>query len=250
MPEMVEQTTQPVAGVEEWLSPQYRSLPENTERLREIRAKLDREGVVELLDFLTPEAHELLKQQVLELESEAQRTAARGNKKSTVKGDQLTNTVVGELARSRYALELVNGVLGSFEDANAWTDEPIRDGELIPGINLIRGPGDATAYHFDGTYLNLILPIIIPKIPGPRRGQLVIYPNIRSFRRTLLDRKLVPAIARVRQLRRIWRKVEVDYRERGVYLFYGYRSLHGVDSPSEASLRCITNMTVGSARFN
>ena len=152
--------------------------------------------------------------------------------------------MVGELARSDYMLGVVNGIL------EPWVaDNPIRAEEIVPGINIMRGPGDVTAYHFDGTYLNMILPVVVPKLTGERRGQLTAYPNIRSFKRTTWDTKVVPAAARVKLLHRLFRKREVDYQERGAYLFYGYRTLHGVESPAEPGLRAVTNMTVGAKRF-
>jgi hypothetical protein len=237
------------ATIEEWLSSEYRSLPEDTGRLREIRRELDGKGVVELRGFLTPEAHELLRQQILELESAAMTSSAGSHRKYALKADQLATTLVGQLARSQYMVNLVNRLLGDFEDAEAWIDTPIREDELIPGINIMRGPGDTTAYHFDGTYLNLILPVVVPKIEGARRGQLVLYPNVRSFRRSFWSTKVVAAIARVPRLRRVWKKLEVDYSEGALYLFYGYRTLHGVDSPAEPGLRCVTNLTVGAPRF-
>ena len=226
---------------EEWLSQQYRGLPGDSAQLDGLRATLDETGVAELRDFLTPEAHELLKRQILELESAAASSERGSNKKFALKGEHLQDTVVDGLAKSRYMLELVNNLLR--------LDKPIGQEEIVPGINIMRGPGDVTAFHFDGTFLNMILPVVVPKIEGPRRGQLIIYPNIRSFRKTLWDRKVVAALARVPALRRLWKRREVDYEERGAYLFYGYRSLHGVESPTEAGLRAVTNMTVGAKRF-
>ena len=225
----------------EWLSPQYRDLPGDEAQLRDVRGKLDETGVAELRDFLTPEAHELLKSQILELESAAASSERGSNKKFALKGENLKGTVVDGLAQSRYMLEFVNNLLA--------LDKPISQDEIVPGINIMRGPGDVTAFHFDGTFLSMILPVVVPKIEGPRRGQLIIYPNIRSFRKLFRDRKIVPALARVPALRRIWKRREVDYQERGAYLFYGYRSLHGVESPTEAGLRAVTNMTVGARRF-
>jgi hypothetical protein len=232
-----------VSDPQDWIAEEYRGLADDTSRLAAIRAELDESGVAELSGFLTPEAHALLKQQILELESAASTSSAGSNKKYALKGESLRETVVGELARSDYILGVVNGILAP------WLDEPIRSEEVVPGINIMRGPGDVTAYHFDGTYLNMILPVIVPKISGERRGQLTAYPNIRSFEQGFRDTKIVPALARVKALHRIWRKREVDYEERGAYLFYGYRTLHGVESPAEAGLRCVTNMTVGAARF-
>jgi hypothetical protein len=233
----------------ELVADEFKALPQDVAGLREVRRSLDTDGIVELRGFLTPEAHARLRDHIVELERTATSSFADGNRKYSVKGDQLAPTVVGDLARSPYVLGLVNGILGRFDDAAAWTDDPIRIDEIIPGINIMREPGDVTAYHFDGTFLNLIFPVTIPKFAGEHRGQLVIYPNVRSFRRTIWDRRIVPAIARFPALRRIWKNREVDYEERGLYLFYGYRSLHGVESPDQAGLRCITNMTIGAPRF-
>lgn len=234
-------TAQEQVAPEQWLTERYRGLPGDAAQLGELRAKLDETGVAELRDFLTPEAHELLKRQILELESAAASSERGSNKKFALKGENLRDTVVDGLARSSYMLELVNNLLR--------LDKPIAQEEIVPGINIMRGPGDVTAFHFDGTFLNMILPVVVPKIEGPRRGQLIIYPNIRSFRKNLWDRIVVPAIVRAPALRRIWKRREVDYQERGAYLFYGYRSLHGVESPTEAGLRAVTNMTVGAKRF-
>ena len=200
---------------------------------------------MELRGFIDPAAHARLREQILELERNATSSFDEGNRKYAVKGDALAPTVVGELARSTFILELVNRVLGRFDDAPSWAGEPVRPDEIIAGINIMRGPGDVTAYHFDGTLLNLIFPVTIPKFEGSHRGQLVIYPNVRSFRRTFWDRKVVPAIGRISSLRKLWKRREVDYEEGGLYMFYGYRSLHGVESPDEPGLRCITNMIVG-----
>ena len=229
---------------ENFIAEPYRGLPDDAERLAAIRGQLDSEGVVELTEFLTPEGHGLLKEQILDLESKATSSTAASHKKYALKGEHLNETVVGEIARSDYILGVVNGIL------DPWVaSDPIRTEEIVPGINIMRGPGDVTAYHFDGTYLNMILPVVVPKITGERRGQLIAYPNIRSFKRTFWDTKIVPGLARIKPLHRLFRRREVDYQERGAYLFYGYRTLHGVESPAEAGLRAVTNLTVGARRF-
>ena len=229
---------------ENFIAEPYRGLPDDAERLAAIRGQLDSEGVVELTEFLTPEGHGLLKEQILDLESKATSSTAASHKKYALKGEHLNETVVGEIARSDYILGVVNGFL------DPWVaSDPIpHRGDRARDQHHAR-PGDITAYHFDGTYLNMILPVVVPKITGERRGQLIAYPNIRSFKRTFWDTKIVPGLARIKPLHRLFRRREVDYQERGAYLFYGYRTLHGVESPAEAGLRAVTNLTVGARRF-
>jgi len=237
----------PEAIVESAVSEEFRGLPFDRERIAEIRRELDRSGVVELRDFLSVEGHGLLKDQLRAKEERAE--TAHG--KSAIKGSDLHDTVVGELARSSYMLELSNGLLGAVDGGRAYVTDPIRPEEIVPGINLMRTASDVTHFHFDGTYLNMILAVVIPKLSGKRRGQLVIYPNLRSFSGGLWGSFLAPLAARSGLLRGLLagRRREVDYEERGAYLFYGYRSLHGVEAQQEDVFRAITNMTVGAPRF-
>jgi hypothetical protein len=233
--------------VEQAVSEEYRSLPYDEARLAELRAELDGAGVVELRDFLSEEGHALLKQQILAREERAE----AGHGKFAIKGSDLDDTVVGELARSGYMLELSNGLLGPVGGRAAYVSDPIRSDEIVPGINLMRTTSDVTRFHFDGTFLNMVLAVVIPQISGARRGQLVIYPNMRSFSPGPWGSYAAPLAARSAVLRRLLagRRREVDYAERGAYLFYGYRSLHGVEAQEQDGFRAITNMTVGGRRF-
>ncbi len=233
--------------VETAISEEYRGLPYEPARLAAIRDGLDGEGVLELRSFLSEEGHRVLREQVFEREERAE----AGHGKFAIKGSNLDDTVVGELARSAYMRDLSNGILGAGDGRPAYVAEPIRSGEIVPGINLMRTRSDVTPFHFDGTFLNMVLAVVIPKISGERRGQLVIYPNLRAFRAGPWGTYVAPLFPRSALLRGVLggRRREIDYEERGAYLFYGYRSLHGVQAQGEDGFRAITNMTVGGARF-
>lgn len=233
--------------VEAAISGEYRGLPYEAARLAAIRDDLDREGVLELANFLSEEGHRVLKEQIFEREKRAE----AGHGKFAIKGSDLDDTVVGELARSAYMRDLSNGILGASDGRPAYVADPIRSEEIVPGINLMRTRSDVTPFHFDGTFLNVVLAVVIPKISGRRRGQLVIYPNLRAFETGLWGAYVAPLFTRSALLRNLLggRRREVDYSERGAYLFYGYRSLHGVEAQGEDGFRAITNMTVGGVRF-
>ena len=96
---------------ESFIAEPYRGLADDAERLAAIRGRLDSEGVVELTEFLTPEGHGLLKQQILDLESKATSSSAGSNQKYALKGEHLKETLVGEIASSGYILGVVNGIL-------------------------------------------------------------------------------------------------------------------------------------------
>ena len=70
---------------ESLISEPYRGLADDREQLAAIRGRLDSEGVVELTEFLTPEAHALLKQQILDLESKATSSSAAATRSTRSK---------------------------------------------------------------------------------------------------------------------------------------------------------------------
>jgi hypothetical protein len=218
--------------------------------LKRIRSELDSAGVFCLGRFLDLAAIERLQKEILRIEPEAKISNATGSRKFSVKGTLLEGTVIDELAHSQLMIDMTNAILGGFSDEfDPYIDEPIRADEIVPGLNIMRGPGDVTGFHFDGTFLNILVPVFIPQLQGPNRGQLTIFPNIRSFRKSLYDRFVVPMLCRSGLFRILFKSVEVDYEIGSLYLFYGYRSLHGVLSPGAPGLRCTTNMTVGAGRF-
>jgi hypothetical protein len=233
--------------VEIAIADEFRTLPHEPARLSEIRDRLDRDGVIELRGFLSEEGHNVLKEQILQRVERAE----AGHGKFAIKGSDVGDTVVGDLARSTYMRDLSNGILGASDGHPALAATPIRSEEIVPGINLMRTRSDVTPFHFDGTFLNMVLAVVMPKISGDRRGQLVIYPNLRTFNAGPWSSYVAPLFTRSALLRKLLngKRKEIDYEERGAYLFYGYRSLHGVEAQGEDGFRAITNMTVGHGRF-
>ncbi len=243
------QTTE-IVNAEEHISPECRKLIADKAYLLKLRNELDNVGFACIQGFLTKEGLELLQKQVLEIETLSLPSNEGKNRKYSVKSTTLEGSVIARLATAEPILGLINELLGDFEgEAKSIITEPINSDEVVPGLNIMRGPGDVTAFHFDGTFLNILVPVFIPKLAGPNRGQLTIYPNIRSFKKNWLDRWVVPILCRTGIFKAIYSRREIDYQVGNVYLFYGYRSLHGVESPCESGLRCTTNITVGAKRF-
>lgn len=235
-------------GLEGFVSDRYLAGLEDPERIAAIREELDTDGVCCLEGFLREGALSALQAQVLELEKRAVRSDKDGNRKYSVKGEMLAGTIVDSFVKSEVLLKAANAIMRPGTPSRDHLSEPIRSEEIRCGLNIMRGPGDVTQFHFDDTALNILIPVFLPDIVGPNRGQLKIYPNIRSFRRTLWDRFIIPAICRIKPMRRLFKSQEVHYKLGNVYVFYGYRCLHGVESPSAAGLRCITNVGIAGRR--
>ena len=212
----------------------------------EARAELDAAGTYCLEGFLRETALKEIQAELLELEKHAKPSDKSGNRKYSVKGEMLDGTLIQKIAKSEYMAGIANAILRPGNGLPNHLSSPVTVSEINCGLNIMRGPGDVTNFHFDDTALNVLIPIFLPAIEGPKRGQLKIYPNMRSFSKDARDKWAVPAMLRFKPLRRLFegRSREIEYRLGNAYLFYGYRSFHGVESPSAPGLRCVTNVGI------
>jgi hypothetical protein len=113
------------------------------------------------------------------------------------------------------------------------------DLELIgSALRVIAGPrreGDAFWFHYDASVVTMVVPIFLPDAEPGNAGELVGLFNKRPFRRFVLANIIDKAIGqsafyRSRILRRLDRTgylQKVDMEVGNLYLFWGYRSLHG-----------------------
>jgi hypothetical protein len=116
---------------------------------------------------------------------------------------------------------------------------PAADVELTgSALRVIAGPrgeGDAFWFHYDASVVTMVVPIFLPDAEPGNSGELVGLFNKRPFRRFVLTNIIDKAVGqsgfyRSRILRRLERAdylKKVDMEVGNLYLFWGYRSLHG-----------------------
>jgi hypothetical protein len=98
-----------------------------------------------------------------------------------------------------------------------------------------RGEGDAFWFHYDASVLTMVVPIFLPDAEPGHSGELVGLFNRRPFRRSVVANIIDKVIGQSQfYRRRILRRLDhPDYLQRvdmevgNLYLFWGYRSLHG-----------------------
>jgi hypothetical protein len=98
-----------------------------------------------------------------------------------------------------------------------------------------RGEGDAYWFHYDASVVTMVVPIFLPLAEPGNSGELVGLFNKRPFRRFVLANIIDKAVGQSHFYRRhILRRLgrtdylqRVDMRVGNIYLFWGYRSLHG-----------------------
>jgi hypothetical protein len=98
-----------------------------------------------------------------------------------------------------------------------------------------RGEGDAFWFHYDASVVTMVVPIFMPNAPRSSSGELVGLFNKRPFRRLVLANIIDKVVGQSRFYRRhILRRLDrtdylhmIDMEVGNLYLFWGYRSLHG-----------------------
>lgn len=122
--------------------------------------------------------------------------------------------------------------------------------QIFPVLRCVQGNSgrkESNAYHFDATLLTLLVPIFTPQ-EGKDRGDLVMFPNLRKVRASVLVNALEKALFQNRLSRRLlawcidrgWAKPKLLRIVPGnVYFFWGYRSLHA-NQPCDPAFRRAT----------
>lgn len=109
--------------------------------------------------------------------------------------------------------------------------------EIYPVLRCVQGGSgrrESNAFHFDATLLTVLVPIFTPQ-GDQERGDLMLFPNTRSVRSSVLFNALEKAVFQNTLSRRLitwlidkrWLKpVTLPVVPGNVYFFWGYRSLH------------------------
>jgi hypothetical protein len=113
-----------------------------------------------------------------------------------------------------------------------------KDEEIYSVLRVLAGPereASSFRFHYDAAIVTMLVPLLIPTAGAGRSGELVVFPNRRPFRRSVLFNIFEKTITQNRFFRiRIMRefnnapeKYSVQLKPGNVYLFWGYRTFHG-----------------------
>jgi hypothetical protein len=196
--------------------------------VREAAEQLDKDGIICLEDVVSPEWLELARESVQSY------LAANGEHDSVVyrPGDE-RNSPAHQIVQDPKVQALVKRLTA------AGCPEASNDNRSIHSVlRVLAGPvreERETMFHYDASTLTIIIPIYIPEGVRGFSGELVVFPNGRPFRRfvisNILDKVLTQnRLYRWRLMRLFNRKPEkylVQMKPGSVYLFWGYRTMHG-----------------------
>lgn len=160
--------------------------------------------------------------------------ARKGNESTYLTARALVGTAIGELARAPQMRALLAGLYEECVQAPPAAEEVVH-----PALRCLYGRSGAASslrFHFDSYAVTALLPIEIPTVGN--RGDLLYYPNLRGVRssalRNVVDKAVCqnPLSARLiasRTARSVFTPQRRELTPGDLYLFCGYRTLHGND---------------------
>lgn len=102
-------------------------------------------------------------------------------------------------------------------------------------------------FHFDAHQYTMLIPILIPNNKDKNlNGNLILFPNIRKrtnfliiniFQKFFFQNKIIKHILKYLSSKKIIKQNILTFKEGNVYIFNGYRSLHGNQAVSKDQIR-------------
>ncbi len=204
---------------------QYQKYVKDDAAAKELAEEILGAGHAILPDFLTPEVWQKL-QALVEDRSQA-----------NTKNEQLKGTIAYELGHSDDVFNFSEKLHQAREriEGKAVTNlDPQKQVIGLPYKDARGGQKNPpTHYHFDGAYVNIIIPIVLPEDQEKSGGGLVAFPNIRKKYGVFLSKFICRLLRHSGLMRNLWNPARVTYQLGACHVFYGDITFHGVDPIKE-----------------
>lgn len=112
------------------------------------------------------------------------------------------------------------------------------DSKVFSVLRIVAGGSDdiqVPEFHYDESTITMLTPVMVPEAPRGFRGEIVVFPNRRRFRGSVIFNLLEKALVQSRFYnRRFYKSFErggmkevKDVEPGDIYFFWGYRTYHG-----------------------
>jgi hypothetical protein len=156
-------------------------------------------------------------------------------------GASIESSLLGVLGTAPEFREMLDSIYQIGLGKSAYSNEVFTVLRCVQGNS---GRRESNCFHYDASLVTALLPVDIPH--GADRGDLIIFPNLRRVRSTVLfnvlekallqnalSRKLITAAIRHHLLK----PEKLQLVPGNLYLFWGYRTLHANEPCDPASCR-------------
>lgn len=206
----------------QYLNPKYADIVTDKARAAELGREMLQKGYVALPQFLNGDARAKLHALI------ADRSRAWD------KNEKLKGTIAYDIAYSDEVVALSQALYDARCRITGETPVQIKKEQQVVGLPYKKSDDEKenteTAYHYDATYVNYLLPLVMPPDPGDDNGNLVMFPNLRTKPWPKVCIKLFSRLLRHSRMARKWYGyVNVHYDIDTMYIFFGDLSFHGVN---------------------
>jgi len=214
------------------INEKYRHLLTDDEAIKQAAQDILDQGYIALDNFLTPEAQA------------AVHAVADERSNCWKKGDELQGTAVYELGKSDEVLELSQRLVDARCDITGEPKTTLTKEKQLVGLPHKDAKNAAnnkvTAYHFDGAYINYLLPLVLPEDQSDGSGNLVVFPNLRLKYSKLVSKMVARLLRHFPWFRKIYGEIEVVYKLDTMVILFADLSFHGVNPISNGERIVIT----------
>lgn len=199
----------------------------NPNNVSELLEDIEKQGYAVLENAVTDEGLACFRRWIDEV------SAATGKGYHAIFGDvdNIDHTPLAELSESIAFRQLMQHM------AEASLGRPLSDQPILAVLRCVQGESGkkkSNGFHYDASVLTALVPIEIPQ-QGEARGDLILFPNLRRFRssvlvnvieKTLLQNRLSRALLTWAIKRRLVKPMTLYLQPGNIYFFHGYRSFH------------------------
>lgn len=203
-----------------------------------INSELNIKGYAEIQNFINKNQLSLIKKFIEDKKKKL-------NKDNfSLANNELAHPVFDQIIKSKEMNMLISNILKKYVNNADYETHVVlgvrSNSSEKPNIkNLIK-------FHFDAYFLTINIPISIPKKNSSNlnnsSGDLLIIPNIRNFNTNLIkniffklffQNFITQFIMSMKVFHKLFNVKRLSLKNNKIYLFFGYRTLHGVDNNYE-----------------
>jgi hypothetical protein len=204
-----------------FINEKYLDILTNPDKSKGLAQEILEKGYVLLPQFLSEDIFAQLK--------------ALGESRTMVdkKNEELKGTIAHDLAYSDEIFSICEALHEARRDIEGKTRTRLERSRQVVGFPYKDARGGATTaetdYHFDGAYLNLVLPIMLPPRGEDTRPDVELFPNLRKrFSPYAVSASMARLIRHFIWAREWFGSTKVQYEVGSIIVFFGDITFHGV----------------------
>ncbi len=208
-----------------------------------IHKQLEDEGYVEIENFLSIDQITKIKKFINNKKKNI------NNNNFSLANQELDDPVFNEIISSKEVENLTKNLLNEFIDEYSQLEKHFVLGVRKNELNTMKKKN--IIFHFDAYFLTINIPITMPNentsdIIQEQSGDLLILPNFRKFNTSLLKNLIIKLLFQnsitryflsFKTIHKLLKIKRIKLSNSKIYIFYGYRTLHGVDTNFEKGER-------------